>query len=122
MGHADSPRIALTRPHPLPTISPYDARMASIQKHRSGWRVQVYGNGSRDSQVGRTRQEAAQWALQREAELAGKRLPDKSFGDAMARYVTDVAPSHRGHRWETLRLNAMKQEAIAKLHLATLAG
>lgn len=96
--------------------------MASIQKHRSGWRVQVYVAGRRDSQVCKTRQEAAQWALQREAELSGRKLPSKSFGDAMAAYERDVAPSHRGHRWETLRLKVMRKESIADLPLAGMAA
>lgn len=92
--------------------------MASIQKHKNGWRVQVYVGGRRASQVCKTRQEAAAWALQREAEFSGKRLPDKTFADAMTAYERDVAPSHRGWRWETLRLKAMRKEAIASLPLA----
>ena len=53
--------------------------MASIQKHGRRWRVQVYVNGTRDSAVKLTRQEAAQWALQRESELSGRKLPDRSL-------------------------------------------
>lgn len=92
--------------------------MASIQKHKTGWRVQVYVGGRRESQVCKTRQEASAWALQREAELSGKRLPDKTFADAMTAYEIDVSPSHRGTRWEKLRLKAMRKEPIASLPLA----
>ena len=46
--------------------------------------------GVRESDTFRTRQEAAQWALQREAELSGTRLPDKSLADALRRYAADI--------------------------------
>lgn len=120
MGHADSPRNSLTCPCPLPTDYPYDARMASIQRHGRGWRVQVYVAGRRTSKVCRTRQEAAQWALEREAELSGAKLPDKTFGDALEAYRRDVAPSHRGWRWERIRLLSLEKEPIARLPLAGL--
>src|SRR5690606_5349263 len=92
----------------------------SIQKHGRGWRVQVYVDGRRTSKVCRTRQEAAQWALEREAELSGAKLPDKSFGDAMEAYRLKVAPTHRGWRWERLRLLALEKGPIARLPLAGL--
>ena len=46
--------------------------MASILPHRDGYRVQVYVGGQRQSKVCATRREAAQWALEREAELSGR--------------------------------------------------
>lgn len=94
--------------------------MASIQKHGARWRVQVYANGTRDSKVFSTRQEAAQWALQREAEISGKRLPDKSLADAMALYAEKVAPTHRGEAWEQIRLKSLALDPIAKRKLAGL--
>lgn len=92
--------------------------MASIQPHRGAWRVQVYVGGRRESRVCATRKEAAAWALEREAELGGKRLPDKSFKDALERYAREVSPLHRGERWEILRLNAIGKERIASRKLA----
>ena len=96
--------------------------MASIQKHGKKWRVQVYVNGARDSHVATTRAEAAQWALAREGELSGRKLPDRTFADAMKRYATDVAPTHRGQKWEEVRLKALQKDNIAKRKLAGLAG
>lgn len=96
--------------------------MASIQKHGTRWRVQVYAHGTRDSKILQTKQEAAQWALQREAELTGKKLPDKSWGDAMKRYALEVAPSHRGGRWEQVRLKALQNDPMARRKLGGLAG
>lgn len=77
-------------------------------------------NGVRESDTFRTRQEAAQWALQREAELSGEKLPDKSFGDALARYARDVAPTHRGAKWELVRLKSLQAEPVATKRLAHL--
>lgn len=96
--------------------------MASIQKHGKRWRVQVYANGVRDSQVCDTRQQAAAWALQREGELTGRKLPAKTLGEALRRYAEDVAPAHRGARWELVRLRSLEAEPFAKRKLAGLAG
>lgn len=96
--------------------------MASIQRSGAKWRAQVYVRGARDSDTFRTRQEAAAWALAREAELGGAKLPDKSFGDAMARYVREVTPDRQGARWEEVRIRAMREWPIAKRRLANLTG
>lgn len=94
--------------------------MASIQKHGTRWRVQVYANGTRDSKVLETKQAAARWALEREAELTGKKLPDKSWADALKLYATEVAPAHRGARWELVRLKSLQGEPLARRKLAGL--
>lgn len=95
--------------------------MASIQKHGTRWRVQVYAHGTRDSKVFKTKQEAARWALERESELTGRKLPDRTFADAMKRYADEVAPLHKGARWELVRLKALQKEPIARRKLAGLA-
>ena len=96
--------------------------MASIQRSGSKWRAQVYVQGVRDSDTFRTRQEASAWALEREAELSGKKLPHKSLGDAMKDYARKVAPLHKGAHWEQVRLAAMQKWPIAKRKLSGLAG
>lgn len=94
--------------------------MASIQRSGKGWRVQVYVAGVRDSATKPTKQEAAQWALEREAELRGKRLPDRTLLDAMRRYARDEAPKRSGEHWEILRLNAMEKLPMAKRRVSVL--
>ena len=84
--------------------------------------MQVYTAGVRDSKVFPTRQEAAQWALQREAELTGRRLPDRSLADALRLYAREEAPKHRGEKWEVVRLAAIERDAMAKRKLAGLSG
>lgn len=96
--------------------------MASIKQNGSKWRVQVYVKGVRDSETFATRKEAATWALEREAELRGAKLPDKTFGDAMKRYAKEVAPSREGERWERVRLTALGRSRLAQRRLEALAG
>lgn len=88
--------------------------MASIRRSGKGWRAELYVKGQRDSKVFDTKAEASAWALQREGELSGKRLPAKTFGDALDQYGKDVAPTHRGYAWEMLRVNAMAKLPMAK--------
>ncbi|UYB51214.1 site-specific integrase [Xanthomonas sp. AM6] len=94
--------------------------MASIQKSGNKYRVQVYVDGVRDSATKKTRQEAAQWALEREAELRGTKLPDKTYSDAMQRYSDEVAPKRGGSHWELIRLKALKRDPIAARRIAAL--
>ncbi|UHQ21939.1 site-specific integrase [Lysobacter sp. 5GHs7-4] len=96
--------------------------MASIRPSGSKWRVQVYVAGVRDSQIFATRKEAATWGLEREAELRGAKLPDKTFGDAMKRYQHDEAPKRGGAHWEAIRLKAFRETPIANRRLASLDG
>ena len=94
--------------------------MASVYRHGANWRVQVYIGGVRDSAVLPTRQEATKWGVQREGELSGRKLPDKTFLDAIDLYKEEVAPTHKGSRWELVRLTSLSKEPIAKRKLAGL--
>ncbi len=96
--------------------------MASIQRNGARWRVQLYLHGVRDSRSFDTRQEAAQWALARTAELTGKKLPDHTLADALGRYAREVAPAHKGARWEIVRLRAFLADPLAKRRLAGITG
>lgn len=97
--------------------------MASIRKRGTSYRVELARAGlPRESATFPTKREAAQWALQREAELTGRRLPDKTLADALDRYGTDIAPTHKGARWELVRCNKLATYPIAQRTLATLEG
>ena len=94
--------------------------MASILPHRDGYRVQVYVGGQRQSKVCATRREAAQWALEREAELSGRKLPDKTLRDALRRYASELDDERGGARWERIRLAAFERDPLAQRRLAAL--
>lgn len=96
--------------------------MATYRKRGKSWRVELYRDGVRESATFPTKQQAAAWAMQREAELSGARLPDKTVGDAMGRFAADVAPGRRGGRWEAIRLESLQRDALARKPLARLTG
>lgn len=66
----------------------------------------------RDSGTFATRREADQWAARRRAELMAQRDGtegrQKTLRDALRRYAEEVAPTHRGERWEQVRLAAFE--------------
>jgi integrase len=94
--------------------------MASIRKRGLSWRVELYRNGVRESGSFPTKQQAAAWAHQREAELGGERLPDNTVGAALLRYSREVSPTHKGEKWELDRLRLLGRDSLAKRHLPTL--
>lgn len=96
--------------------------VATFLKRGESWRAQLYVNGRRESATFDSKREAAAWAQQREAELTGAKLPDKTLGDAMREYAAKVAPKHRGVRWELVRLEKLGRDDIAKRALAGLTG
>jgi integrase len=94
--------------------------MASVQKHGKGWRVQLFVDGRRLSKVLPTKQQAAAWALQAEAELAGHTLPTKTLADALMRYSAEVSPTHRGQRWERVRIAKLLRDPLAARRLSSI--
>lgn len=94
--------------------------MASIRRRGTAWRAELYKDGRRESATFPTKQQAAAWAQQREAELIGVRLPENTVKDALRRYARDIAPKHRGHRWEVMRLGLLERDRIASVRLPAL--
>ena len=87
--------------------------MVTIKKSASGrFPVQVkVGNGKqalRDSGTFDTKREAEDWFTRRRAELRaalGKGIVQHhTLRDALHRYAEEVAPTHKGERWERVRL------------------
>lgn len=66
-----------------------------------------------------TRADAKGWAEDREAALrAGHQgAQGRTVGAAIAHYAAAVAPSHKGARWEQLRLARMRADPIAEVPL-----
>jgi len=94
--------------------------MGSFRQRGKTWRAELYKDGVRESATFPTKQQAVAWAKQRELELVGKRFPNKSVKDALRRYALEVAPKHRGERWEAARLRAMERDPLAKVTLLGL--
>lgn len=89
--------------------------MASITKHKDGYRAQVYVKGVRDSATFRTKREADAWASSRETELRSDALKSPgerhTLADAMRKYAKEVSPTKRGRRWEEIRIDALLRDA-----------
>lgn len=94
--------------------------MASIQRRGNGWRAQVYVHGRRASKVFDTKARAAAWALEREATI-GQPANAGTVGDLLDRYADEVSPTHRGARWEAVRLRKLQRDPLARVRLARLA-
>lgn len=94
--------------------------MASIRRRGTSYRVELYKDGHRESATFPTRRQAAAWALEREAELTGERLPDHTVGDALRRFARDVSPQRKGARWEKLRLGLIGRDKLASVPLPSL--
>ncbi|MBA0283821.1 tyrosine-type recombinase/integrase [Stenotrophomonas maltophilia] len=94
--------------------------MASIQRRGTSWRAEIYKDGRRESNTLPTKAQAVQWALMREAELTGARLPENTVKDALRRYADEVAPKHKGARWELARLGLLERDCLALVRLPAL--
>lgn len=94
--------------------------MASIRKRGTSWRAEVYRDGTRESSTFPTKQQAAAWATQREAELGGEKLPEHTVKEALRRYAREVSPTHKGEQWEIARLGMMERDPLAAVRLPTL--
>jgi len=84
--------------------------MPSIQKLGDKWRAFVFHKGERRSAVWDTKREAESWAHKTDELLRSQKTTGgvkHTFGEAVDRYIRDVAPNKRGFKWEARRLHTM---------------
>jgi integrase len=97
--------------------------MAYFEKTSKGYRAQVEIKGQRDSATFPNKREAQNWAALKEIEfraLAGGKAGEvKTTHDAFNRYAKEVSPTHKGSRWEIVRLEKIQRE-FPKVLLAKL--
>lgn len=97
--------------------------MASISKHRNGYRASVCRNGIRKTKVLPTKAHAQQWADMIEREIAdgllGK-LPDKTFGQLIERYRDEVSVNKRGYKREASFAAVLLRDPISTLKLSQI--
>ena len=98
--------------------------MASIIKHKAGWRALVERKGIRKSKVFQSKREAKDWAAREEYKILNgeKYAAAMTFGELMDRYAREVSPGKRGHRWEVIRLERFQRDPIARVKLADLSA
>lgn len=85
--------------------------MASIEKRPTGYRVRITRRGfSRESATFPTMGQARAWATRREAELLATKhgqIIQRTVKQALEKYRDEVAPGHRGARWECIRCDKL---------------
>ena len=94
----------------IPQIFP----MSSIKPYGTGYRVQLYVRGQRDSRTFDTKKAAQLWAAQRTIDLqtisSGQEGTLRTIQDAFDKYAGEVAPTHKGERWEVVRLAKLARD------------
>lgn len=101
--------------------------MASIRKHDTGWRVEIYkklnGTVHRRSAVFSTKAEATSWAALTEANIISGKVAintKKTVADLLLRYQLEVSPTKRGYKWEKLRTDLMMRNDLSNVTLESL--
>ncbi|AOI92120.1 tyrosine-type recombinase/integrase [Burkholderia pseudomultivorans] len=88
--------------------------MASVTKHKSQWRAQIYVRGTRESKIFRTKREAEAWAATRETTLREQETltpaQRHTVRELFEKYSTDVSEGKRGAIEETARIRAFIRE------------
>lgn len=84
--------------------------MASVGKHRRGYRAQVYVAGRRASKVFRTQREANAWAAVKEHELEAAPADKHTLRDLIDAYVDKVMSKKRGNAHEERQAKAFLRD------------
>jgi integrase len=84
--------------------------MASIGRHRGGYRAQVYVRGQRASRILRTMREAQAWAAAKEAELEETPAGRHTLRDLVERYQREVIARKKGGQHEDRQATAMLRD------------
>lgn len=79
--------------------------------------------GTRRGKTHDSKAAAAAWAMRMEAELQQPDGPPRvTLGKACARYRDEVAPLHKGERWERVRLGLLARDPVAGELLSELSA
>lgn len=95
--------------------------MASIEKHGPSWRVRLnpLPDGRRPSKTFRTKAEAVAWLREHEAGTLAD-PSEATLAQALRRYAAEVSPTHKGERWEVIRIGALSRYPIASKPIQSL--
>lgn len=85
--------------------------MASFRKRGDGWRAEIYRAGARESKTFDTRQQAADWAAMREAEIIAGEVSGTrhTLAVAIGKYLEAAVPLMRSQRSEVIRLGIIQR-------------
>lgn len=97
--------------------------MPTFRRRGRGWRAEVVRAGVRESKTFSTKARAEAWAKERDSELLSIKRGEpvrKPFRDALTLYADTVAPTHRGARWERLRLALIAKTPLGAVMIPDL--
>lgn len=86
--------------------------MASLRKRGDKWTAQVIKLGVSKYATFRTKTEAQAWANKTETEILEGRTgnhSNKTFLEALDKYLIEVSPGKKGHKWEAIQINCFKK-------------
>jgi integrase len=100
--------------------------MATIRKHRDKWQVQIRRKGYPNlSRTFRRRADALEWAKLSEIEADRRGLPPDprqlerlTVSNLLNRYRNEIVPLKRGHKIETIIIDAFLRSSIASTRLS----
>lgn len=97
--------------------------MASIRKYNGKWRAEIFKLGVRRSKIFPTKQAARDWSARQEylIENGDVSTSRETFGNVLDRYIREVSPGKRSHRWELIKAECLKRDKIAQFPLGDLA-
>lgn len=96
--------------------------MATFERRGDKIRVSVCVNRIRRSKTFTSKSAARVWAAEQESDISGYEIPDKTVSDLLDRYVNQVSKDKKGHRWESIRIEAIKRTRIARVRLKDLSA
>ncbi len=80
-----------------------------VRKYKTKWRVEIERNGIRSSRVCETKREAQAWGIEQEASAkAARKGGNKTFSDAVDKYIEAVSSKKDGKVWEVRRMEVMR--------------
>ncbi|MFC1154504.1 tyrosine-type recombinase/integrase [Pasteurella multocida] len=97
--------------------------MATFNKQKSGWRVQIRKKGVYKSATFRTKADAQAWALDIEQKIINgvfTDIPDITFSQLVDKYIKEVSVNKKGYRAEKLRLIRLMNMPISSVRLIDL--
>ncbi|MDR6264215.1 site-specific integrase [Roseobacter sp. N2S] len=87
--------------------------MASFNKHKNGWRAQVYVAGKRASKVLPSKLEAKDWAVFKEQEMREGAILSIPFPDLLDLYDKRVSVNKLSHKWELKQFRKFRNIDLA---------
>lgn len=93
--------------------------MSNIRKYRNGYRAEVRLNGQRKSKNFKTKRDAQIWINDVEVNGFSANMTVKRL---METYLENIAETHKGYRWERVRIEKLSRMPVAAVRLDRLAS